>query len=119
MQQIPADYFIGIMASVGTAALFAISSVFIRKIDDRVSTLEIVATRVWISLPLAALFLLPPFNPNGFVMTIDALIIHAFSMFVGMVIGDALYFASQSRIGVSRSLPIASSYPLMVYILAI
>ncbi|MGY5874147.1 MAG: DMT family transporter [Candidatus Thorarchaeota archaeon] len=118
MQSIPANYLIGIIASLGTAVLFAITNVFYKKLDDRVSTLEIVATRAWVSLPFAAIFVLPLFNADGFVMTTEALLIHAFSMFVGIVIGDVLYFMSQSRIGVSRALPITASYPLMVYILA-
>ncbi len=119
MQSIPANYFIGIIASLATAALFAITNVLYRKLDDRVSTLEIVATRAWVSLPFAAIFVLPMFNADGFVMTTEALLIQAFSMFVGIAIGDVLYFMSQSRIGVSRALPITASYPLMVYVLAV
>jgi drug/metabolite transporter (DMT)-like permease len=119
MQSVPANYLIGIIASLATAALFAITNVLYRKLDDRVSTLEIVATRAWVSLPFAAFFVLPMFNADGFVMTTEALLIQAFSMFVGIAIGDILYFMSQSRIGVSRALPITASYPLMVYVLAV
>lgn len=106
------------LASISTAALFAATNVVYKKLGDRISPLEIVITRSLISLPLAVVLILPPFNPDGINLTLDGFLFLAFSMVIGLVIGDLLYFESQERIGVSRAFPISASYPLLVYLLA-
>jgi drug/metabolite transporter (DMT)-like permease len=112
------EYLVGILAAFLAAALFAITNIAYKQLSDRVSVVDIIITRVWISIPLALVLLLPQFNPGGVVITQNGLIILTISMFLGMILGDALYFMSQNRIGVSRAYPIASSYPLLVYVLA-
>lgn len=118
MQAISGVYVLGVMAAIATAVLFASTNVVYKKLGDRITTLEIVATRTFVSLPLAVILVLPPFNPDGIFLTVDGFIILALSMIIGLVIGDFLYFESQERIGVSRAFPIAASYPLLVYLLA-
>jgi len=86
--------------------------------SQEVGVVEISNTRVWISLPLAALLVFLPIRATSFSMTIQAAIPLSFSMIIGIVMGDAAYFMSQNRIGVSRAFPIAMSYPLLVYTLA-
>ncbi|NHJ14132.1 MAG: EamA family transporter [Candidatus Thorarchaeota archaeon] len=118
MQTTTAIYILGVLASISTAALFAATNVVYKKLGDRISPLEIVITRSLISLPLAVVLILPPFNPDGINLTLDGFLFLAFSMVIGLVIGDLLYFESQERIGVSRAFPISASYPLLVYLLA-
>ena len=108
----------GILAAFLAAALFAVTNIAYKQLSDRVSVVDIIITRVWVSIPLASVLLLPQFNPGGVVITQNGLIILTVSMFLGMILGDTLYFMSQNRIGVSRAYPIASSYPLLVYVLA-
>ena len=112
------EYLVGILAALLAAALFAITNIAYKQLSDSVSVIDIIITRVWVSVPLASVLLLPQFNPGGVVITQNGLIILTISMFLGMILGDSLYFMSQNRIGVSRAYPIASSYPLLVYILA-
>lgn len=118
MQAISGVYVLGVLASIATSILFASTNVVYKKLGDRITTLEIVATRTFVSLPLAVILVLPPFNPDGIFLTVEGVVILAISMIIGLVIGDFLYFESQERIGVSRAFPIAASYPLLVYLLA-
>jgi drug/metabolite transporter (DMT)-like permease len=118
VQAISGVYVLGVLAAIATAVLFASTNVVYKKLGDRITTLEIVATRTFVSLPLAIILVLPLFNPDGIFLTFDGVIILAISMIIGLVIGDFLYFESQERIGVSRAFPIAASYPLLVYLLA-
>ncbi|NHI84032.1 MAG: EamA family transporter [Candidatus Thorarchaeota archaeon] len=118
MQTATGVYILGVLASIITAALFAATNVVYKKLGDRITPLEIVITRSLISLPLAIVLVLPPFNPDGISLTLDGFLFLTFSMVIGLVIGDLLYFESQERIGVSRAFPISASYPLLVYLLA-
>lgn len=98
--------------------LFGLTNVVYKAHSKEVGVLEISNTRVWISLPLAALLVFIPIRATSFSMTIQAAIPLSISMIIGIVMGDAAYFMSQNRIGVSRAFPIAMSYPLLVYALA-
>jgi drug/metabolite transporter (DMT)-like permease len=118
LQTITGVYILGVLASISTAALFAATNVVYKKLGDRISPLEIVITRSLVSLPLAIVLVLPPFNPDGISISPEGFLFLAFSMVIGLVIGDLLYFESQERIGVSRAFPISASYPLLVYLLA-
>lgn len=112
------DYFVGVSISLLAAFLFAVTNVIYKKLDRQISVVEIVATRMWIGLPLAFLLILPPFNSDGLNVTLGNLLILTFSMAIGAILGDGSYFASQSMIGVSKAYPIVMSYPLAVYALA-
>jgi len=111
-------YSLGILAAVLATILFGLTNVVYKAHSTDVRVLEISNTRVWISLPLAVLLVLLPIRATSFSMTAQAAIALSFSMIVGIVMGDAAYFMSQNRIGVSRAFPIAMSYPLLVYTLA-
>ena len=118
VQAISGIYILGVLASIATAVLFASTNVVYKKLGDRITTLEIVITRTLVSIPLAIVLVLPPFNPDGINLTPTGVGFLAISMIIGLVIGDFLYFESQEKIGVSRAFPIAASYPLLVYFLA-
>lgn len=111
-------YLIGVVAGLVASFLFAITNVIYRKLDQRISVLGIIATRVWVSLPLAAVLILPQITQGEFELTPSVVLVLFVSVFTGMVIGDGCYFLSQVKIGVSKAYPIAMSYPLLVYVLA-
>lgn len=111
-------YLIGVVAAVVAAFLFAATNVIYKKLDKKVSVLEIVATRMWVSLPLATILILPSFYQNGVELASTAVFVLFISVLTGMVIGDGCYFLSQVKIGVTKAYPIAMSYPLLVYMLA-
>ncbi|MDF1539159.1 MAG: DMT family transporter [Candidatus Thorarchaeota archaeon] len=118
MQMGSTGYLIGVVAGIVAAFLFAITNIIYKKLDQRISVLEIIATRLWVSVPLAVILILPQFIQNGLELSSSSVFVLFISVLTGMVIGDGCYFLSQMTIGVSKAYPIAMSYPLLVYTLA-
>ena len=86
--------------------------------SDDISVMDIMYTRMWISLPVAYIFAVAASGSISFTVPLHSLFPLVLSMVVGILIGDGMYFYSQERIGVARAFPIAMSYPLLVYLLA-
>ncbi len=118
MQLGSTGYLIGVVAGVAAAFLFAITNIIYKKLDQRISVLEIIATRVWVSVPLAVILILPQLLQGDIEISSWSVFVLFVSVLTGMVIGDGCYFLSQLTIGVSKAYPIAMSYPLLVYTLA-
>ena len=118
MQIFPDPYVIGVLCALAATILFAITNVIYRKIDNEISVLDIVITRIWVSLPLAYLFAVGSTGTIFVAVPPDSMIPLALSMIFGIVIGDTFYYLSQERIGVARAFPIVMSYPLVVYLMA-
>jgi len=111
-------YTIGVLCALAATILFAITNVIYRKIDNQISVLDIVITRIWVSLPLAYLFAVGSTGSLFVFVPPDSMIPLALSIITGIVIGDTTYYFSQERIGVGRAFPIVMSYPLVVYLMA-
>ena len=118
MQISPDLYAIGVLCALAATILFAITNVIYRKIDNEISVLDIVITRIWVSLPLAYIFAVGMTGTIYVTVPSDSMIPLALSMIFGIVIGDTAYYFSQERIGVARAFPIVMSYPLVVYLMA-
>lgn len=86
--------------------------------SDDISVMDIMFTRMWVTLPIAYVFAVIASGSLTFTIPTEALFPLILSMIIGIVIGDGMYFLSQERIGVSRAFPIAMSSPLLVYFLA-
>ena len=114
MQIFPDPYVVGVLCALAATILFAITNVIYRKIDNEISVLDIVITRIWVSLPLAYLFAVGSTGTIFVAVPPDSMIPLALSMIFGIVIGDTFYYLSQERIGVARAFPIVMSYPLVV-----
>ena len=111
-------YAVGILSALGATLLFGITNVVYKKIDDEIGVLNIVVSRVWVSLPLAYFFTIFSIGTVNITVPPESMIPLAVSMIFGIVIGDTMYFLSQQRIGVARAFPIVMSYPLVVYLMA-
>ena len=96
---------------------FGVSNVIYRAMSEDIRVLDINALRIWVSLPLAFLIAVLPIRPTILQIPAESWLPLSFSMIVGIVAGDGMYFMSQTRIGVARAFPIAMSYPLLVYAL--
>ena len=118
MQGSPEEYTIGILCAIAATVFFGITNVLYKKIDNEISVIDIVVTRIWVSLPLSYVFAVASAGTVNFTIPAEALIPLAVSMILGIVIGDTMYFLSQERIGVGRAFPIVMSYPLVVYLMA-
>ena len=118
MQESIEVYAIGILCAIAATVFFGITNVIYRKIDNEISVIDIVVTRIWISLPLAYIFAIGSAGTVNISIPAESMFPLAISMILGIVIGDTLYFFSQERIGVGRAFPIVMSYPLVVYLMA-
>jgi transporter family protein len=74
---------------------------------------------MWVAFGLMALLVTLPWRPNAFSVPVESIIYLALSTTLGAVAGDTILFMSQERIGVSYAFPIAMSFPVLTYILAI
>lgn len=110
-------YVFGVLSAIAATVFFGVTNVVYLKISKEIKVIDIMFTRVWVSLPLAFLFSAGLTGSIYIEIPLDAMAPLAVSMLLGIVIGDAMYFLSQERIGVSRAFPISMSYPLIVYLI--
>lgn len=118
MQEILGQYTIGILCALAATLTFGITNIIYKRIDSDISILDIVVTRVWVSLPLAYFFAVGSASSLVITVPYETMFPLAISMIFGIVVGDTMYFQSQKRIGVARAFPVVMSYPLVVYLLA-
>ena len=110
-------YVFGVLSALAATVFFGATNVVYLRMSKDIGVLDIMFTRIWVSLPLAYVFAVGSTGTMDFTIPTDAMIPLALSMILGIMIGDGMYFLSQERIGVSRAFPIAMSYPLLVYVL--
>ncbi|TET09703.1 MAG: DMT family transporter [Candidatus Thorarchaeota archaeon] len=118
MQLILEPYVVGVISALLAMLFFGSTNILYKKMSDDISVMDIMFTRMWVSLPIAYVFGVLATGSLTFSVPTAALFPLILSMIIGLVIGDAMYFISQERIGVSKAFPIAMSYPLLVYFLA-
>jgi drug/metabolite transporter (DMT)-like permease len=118
MQLVLEPYVLGIISALLAMLFFGVTNVLYKRMSDDISVMDIMFTRMWVSLPVAYIFAVAASGSITFTIPIEALFPLILSMVIGIIIGDGMYFYSQERIGVARAFPIAMSYPLLVYFLA-
>lgn len=118
MQLVLEPYVLGIISALLAMLFFGVTNVLYKRMSDDISVMDIMFTRMWVSLPIAYIFAVAASGSITFTVPIGALFPLILSMVIGIIIGDGMYFYSQERIGVARAFPIAMSYPLLVYFLA-
>ncbi|MFX1606733.1 MAG: DMT family transporter [Promethearchaeota archaeon] len=118
MQIVLESYVLGIISALLSMLSFGVTNVLYKRMSDDISVMDIVFTRIWVSLPVAYIFAVLASGSLTFTIPVSALFPLIVSMVIGIIIGDGMYFYSQERIGVARAFPIAMSYPLLVYFLA-
>ncbi|MHA1662391.1 MAG: EamA family transporter, partial [Candidatus Thorarchaeota archaeon] len=94
------QYAIGILCAIAATVIFGITNVIYKKIDEEISVIDIVVTRIWVSLPISYVFAVGASGTLTFSIPLESMIPLAISMILGIVIGDTMYFYSQERIGV-------------------
>jgi drug/metabolite transporter (DMT)-like permease len=117
MQLIFEPYILGIISALLAMLFFGVTNVYYKKMSEDISVMDIMFTRMWVSLPIAYVFAVAASGSVTFTIPIESLFPLVLSMIIGIVIGDGMYFYSQERIGVARAFPISMSYPLLVYFL--
>lgn len=117
--QLTPDVILGTTLGFLAASMWAISVVVYRSLSDEIRPLGIGSIKMWVAFGLMALLVILPWRPNAFLVPAESIIYLALSVSLGAVLGDTILFMSQERIGVSYAFPIAMSFPVLTYILAI
>ena len=110
---------IGVLASLGSACLWALTNTLVKLESDRLDVVAINAYRATVgSLLFLVIFLLT--RDVGLLLTLpsEAVLALLLSVVAGMAFGDTLNFRAMLLIGLSRSFPIAGSYPLFTLVLS-
>ncbi len=112
--------FLGELSAIAGAICFGISNVLIKSQSGKIKPIAINAIR----LSFSAIFYLILILSMGilkttFTMNLRTSLFLIFGTLLGVVIGDVIFYFSQQLIGLSRAYPIASSYPLLTYIVGI
>ena len=110
----------GELAALGCAVLWAGSTVAMRSQTGRVPVLALNATRALFA-SLIYLVVLVVLGRQGDVLLVPAEALGGLlgSVLVGMALGDSLHIRAMALIGVSRALPISSTYPILTALLAV
>jgi DME family drug/metabolite transporter len=111
---------VGELAALGCAVLWAGSTVAMRSQTGRVPPLALNATRA-IFATLVYLLVLVALGRLGEVAAVpfEALGGLLGSVLIGMAVGDTLHIRAMILIGVSRALPISSTYPILTALIAV
>ncbi|MFW9768400.1 MAG: DMT family transporter [Candidatus Thorarchaeota archaeon] len=117
--QLQAEFLIGSLIGLLAAFLWAMATNVYKSQSDEATPLAISTLKTWLSLVVMAALVMLPFRTVPFYVSIDATIFLAASVTIGLVIGDLAFLTAQERIGVSYAYPIATTFPIFTYIIAI
>ena len=117
--QLTPDVILGTTLGFLAASMWAISVVVYRSQSDEIRPLAIGSIKMWVAFGLMAFLVTLPWRSTAYWVPAESIIYLALSVSLGAVAGDTILFMSQERIGVSYAFPIAMSFPVLTYILAI
>ncbi|MFW9944639.1 MAG: DMT family transporter [Candidatus Sifarchaeia archaeon] len=117
--QVTPELVLGATAGFIASAMWAISVVVYRSQSKEIRPLAISSIKMWVALAFMSIVVILPFRTSPFFVPIESLVYLVLSISLGAVIGDTIYLTSQERIGVSYAFPIAMSFPILTYFLAI
>jgi uncharacterized membrane protein len=118
MQASP-ELLIGSLIGLFGSALYGLSVVVYRSQADEIGPVAVSSFKMWVALPFMALMVLILPGFDSIFLPLFVIAILGMSVTLGAVIGDTIYLWSQERIGVSYAFPIAMSFPIMTYFLAV
>ena len=117
--QLSTDLLIGSAIGLLAAFLWAMSTNVYKSQSDEATPLAISTLKTWLSLVVMAVLVMLPFRTTPFFMPASAILYLAASVTIGLIIGDIAFLTAQERVGVSYAYPIATTYPIFTYIIAI
>ncbi len=116
----PLSNFYGEIAAISGAVCFGVGNVIIKSQGNKISPFAINAIRLTLSAIIYFIIIASMgIISSTFNLTWRVALFLAGGTFIGVVIGDIIFFFSQQLIGLSKAYPIAVSYPLMTYILGL
>ncbi len=104
---------LGVLAALVSAVSWAASTILIKVGMRDKSPVAVNIVRLYIvSIMFAAIFLVKGTFPQVAALPPELLLVAFISSLFGFVIGDYFYFHALNMMGVSRTVPITSTYPL-------
>ena len=117
--QVQSEFLIGSIIGLLAAFLWAMSTNVYKSQMDEATPLAISTLKTWMSLVVMTVLVMLPFRTTPFFVPLNAVTYLAASVTIGLVIGDIAFLTAQERVGVSYAYPIATTYPIFTYIIAI
>ncbi|MFX1607292.1 MAG: DMT family transporter [Promethearchaeota archaeon] len=117
--QLSADFLIGSIIGILAAFLWAMATNVYKSQSNEATPLAISTLKTWLSLVVMAILVMLPFRTTPFFVPLEAIFYLAASVTIGLVVGDLAFLTAQERIGVSYAYPIATTFPIFTYIIAI
>jgi len=117
--QVTPEMMFGIATGLLSSAIYAVSVVVYKSQSDSIRPLAISSIKMWVALAFMTALVVLPIGSEPFYIPQEALAYLVVSVILGAVLGDFFYLTAQERIGVSYAFPIAMSFPIFTYLLAI
>jgi len=117
--QVTPEMMFGIATGLLASAIYAVSVVVYKSQSGSIRPLAISSIKMWVALAFMTALVVLPISPEPFYIPQEALAYLVVSVILGAVLGDYFYLTAQERIGVSYAFPIAMSFPIFTYLLAI
>ena len=117
--QVTPEMMIGVATGLLATAIYAISVVVYKSQSDSIRPLAISSIKMWVALAFMTALVVLPIRSEPFYIPQEALAYLILSVIFGAVLGDYFYLTAHERIGVSYAFPIAMSFPIFTYLLAI
>lgn len=117
--QVTPEMMFGIATGLLSSAIYAVSVVVYKSQSGSIRPLAISSIKMWVALAFMTALVVLPISPEPFYIPQEALAYLVVSVILGAVLGDYFYLTAQERIGVSYAFPIAMSFPIFTYLLAI
>lgn len=109
----------GVTTGLLATSIYAVSVVVYRSQSDSIRPMAISSIKMWVALAFMTALVVLPIRSEPFYIPQEALAYLILSVIFGAVLGDYFYLTAQERIGVSYAFPIAMSFPIFTYLLAI
>ncbi|NOR39524.1 MAG: EamA family transporter [Candidatus Thorarchaeota archaeon] len=117
--QVTPEMMMGVATGLLATAIYAVSVVVYRSQSDSIRPMAISSIKMWVALAFMTALVVLPIRSEPFFIPQEALAYLILSVIFGAVLGDYFYITAQERIGVSYAFPIAMSFPIFTYLLAI
>ncbi|MFX1484237.1 MAG: DMT family transporter [Promethearchaeota archaeon] len=117
--QISLELLTGSAISLIAAFFWAMATNVYKSQSSEATPLSISTLKMWLSLVVMTILVVLPFRTMPFFMPLNSVLFLSLSVTVGLVIGDIAFLTAQDRIGVSYAYPIAATFPITTYIIAI
>ena len=85
--QVLDPYVFGVLSAIAATIFFGVTNVVYLRMSEDISVLDIMFTRIWVTLPLAYAFAVGSTGSLNIVVPVDAMFPLAVSMIIGIVIG--------------------------------